>query len=76
MPLNDDQLRALLQATAATHDVELDCEQFLDAMAPLAELQAEGGPVPETLRLAAEHLALCANCREEYLALAEALRTP
>lgn len=72
MTLRDDQVQALLRATEATRERELDCTEFLTHMAPLAELPADAA-VPEALRLAQEHAVLCANCREELAALRVAL---
>lgn len=74
MALNDGQIRALMEASAATRDVEIDCEAFLDRMARYAEIRAASAPLPDDLRLAAEHEHLCANCREECAALVEMLR--
>lgn len=73
MPLDDTRIRALLEATGATHDVEMDCEEFLGVMAEVAELSASGQPIPDRLRLAAEHIRLCANCHEELTAVTEVL---
>jgi ATP/maltotriose-dependent transcriptional regulator MalT len=71
--MKDQQIRALFQAIAATHDTEIDCAEFLVRMAALAELRAGSGDVPEALRLAEEHERLCPNCREECAALAAAI---
>ncbi len=71
--MRDQQIRALIQAIAATHDTEIDCAGFLERMAALAELRAGGGAVPEALRLAEEHERLCPNCHEECAALASAI---
>ena len=73
MPLSDHQVRALLVACRETHADEIDCEQFMAAMAEYAEACAEGGALPARLAKAAEHERLCANCREECRALVELL---
>jgi ATP/maltotriose-dependent transcriptional regulator MalT len=71
--MKDQQVRALFQAIATTHDTEIDCAGFLAQMAALAELRVGQGAVPEALRLAEEHERLCPNCREECAALAAAI---
>jgi hypothetical protein len=73
MPLNDDQLRILLQVSAATRDAEIDCDEFLAVMAEVAEAHVAGRPLPPELALAAEHEQRCPTCREECAALVEAI---
>lgn len=70
MPLSDQQVRALLLACRETRADELDCEEFLAAMAAYAEACMEGRPVEPPL---VAHERLCANCREECHALIAAL---
>jgi len=74
MALDDDHLRLLLGSVAATHDEEIDCEEFLEVLARCAEALARGEDIPAELRLASEHVKLCGNCREELTALADAIR--
>jgi hypothetical protein len=69
MSLTDSQIQGLLIAARETHAEEIDCSQFLDSMAALAEARAEGRAVPELLARAVEHERLCQNCREECAAL-------
>jgi len=74
MTLSDPQVRALLIVARETHADEIDCEEFLTAMAAYAEARAEGRSLPEALAKAEEHERLCANCREECRALVELIR--
>ena len=76
MPLNDQHIRALLVASRETHADEIDCQEFLTHMAQVAEMRAEGRPLPEPLAKAEAHERLCANCAEECHALVELLRAP
>jgi hypothetical protein len=71
MRLRDEQAGALLLASRETHDVEIDCEEFLAVMAKYAEARLGGKPIVEDLQRAQEHERLCANCREELAALFE-----
>ncbi len=74
MRLDDEQIRALLRATAATREVELDCDEFLDRLPEYAERRAAGLDLPKGFELVVAHERLCANCREECAALVETLR--
>ncbi len=74
MPLNDQQVRALLVASRETHADEIDCEEFLTQMARYAEARAAGRPIPASLARVEEHERLCANCAEECAALIELVR--
>ncbi len=76
MRLRKEQVRALLDASRATRDVELDCEGYLARMAAYAEVRVAGGEVPPTFDLVVAHERLCANCREETAALVEVLGRP
>jgi hypothetical protein len=73
--MKKQQIEELLRAVAATHDIELDCAEFLAKMPALAELRTVQGAIPEALRLAEEHERLCLNCREECAALVEAIKS-
>ncbi len=74
MRLRDEQLRALLHATRETRDEEIDCEAYLARMPAYAEARADRGrPLPAGFEQVIEHERLCANCREETLALLQML---
>ncbi|WP_394829061.1 hypothetical protein [Pendulispora albinea] len=74
MPLNDQHVRSLLQASKETHAHEIDCDEFNARMAEYAEARAAHRPIPETLAKVVEHERLCANCAEECRALIEILQ--
>jgi hypothetical protein len=69
MRLRAEEIRALLLASRETHDVEIDCEEFLGLMATYAEARIEGKPIADELERAHDHERLCANCHEELAAL-------
>src|SRR5262245_10680531 len=73
MTLKDDQIRSLLEASAATRDVEIDCDEFFAVMPEVAEAHAAGRALPPALHLAGEHEQRCPTCREECAALVEAI---
>lgn len=65
----------LLMAIAETVETEIDCEQFLDRVAGYLEhLEADVQPDRELLEVAS-HLRNCPECREEFEALLDHLRS-
>ncbi len=75
MPLTKDEIAHLLEVVGQTADQEIDCEECLLDLAEFAERELLGRSVPESLAAVAQHLAVCAECREEYEALRTALET-
>lgn len=73
MPLSRKELETLLQLVARTKDAELNCEQCLALVAEFAERQLEGQSVTDSLAAVEQHLSICAECRDEYAALRQAL---
>jgi hypothetical protein len=74
MALTPSELDSLLQATLGTRAEEIGCDTCLEQVASYAEVQLAGLPTPAALGLVEQHLAICGECREEFLALAAALR--
>ena len=73
MKLTPEQIRGLVQLIGITRDEELSCNECLDRIAEFAECQLTGQPIPAALATVEHHLNLCAECREEYEALRQAL---
>lgn len=73
MELNNDQIRNLLHLLSVTRNHELNCNEFLEKMGEYAECDIAGLPLDDILMAAEHHLAICAECREEYEALVAAL---
>lgn len=73
-PPTADQLRTLTGLLLHTHPHELTCDEWVDHVAGYAEAALAGTPPPAGAGLVEEHLALCAECREEFDALMAALR--
>ncbi|WP_437571679.1 hypothetical protein [Sorangium sp. So ce542] len=71
--LSQEEIRDLAKAVLATKPDELTCDEWLEYAAQYAELVAEGAPVPEVLREAAQHLDQCPECAEELRACLLAL---
>ena len=66
---NRKQLRDLLRVVAATEPAEIDCEQLLAAVGAYLEAAGPDRELSPDLKMVAQHLEVCAECREEYDAL-------
>jgi predicted anti-sigma-YlaC factor YlaD len=74
MPLDKQQIEALLSAVSRTREEELTCGECLADMAEFAELQLVGAEIPQALHRIHEHLAMCPECAEEYEVLLDVMR--
>jgi uncharacterized protein with PIN domain len=73
MSLSKKQIDELMRLVGLTKHDEINCEQCLALVAEFAEQALAGKSVPEGLQAVEHHLSLCAECREEYAALKQAL---
>lgn len=71
---SDQQLRELATALRLTRPDELTCDEWLDRVGGYAEAVACGHPTPAGSELVQHHLALCAECREEFESLVAVMR--
>jgi hypothetical protein len=74
MSLTPDEYRELAKYVLRTRPNEIGCDDWLGHAPRYAELMAAQQPVPEPLRLAAEHLDVCPECAEEFRATLAAVR--
>lgn len=65
------QIRELLRTVVATEAREIDCDEFLARVGAFLENLSRGSGPPPELRLVAQHLKICSECREEFEALLE-----
>lgn len=66
MKLSSEQLAELARSVAETAEEEIDCEEMLSRAAAFLEAVTGGqSDLPESLRVVAQHLKVCAECREE-----------
>ena len=72
VPLSDEQLRELARLTGATEDEEIDCAEMLNRVAAYLKSLMERDEPTEHLRQVAQHLKICPECHEEFLALIRA----
>jgi uncharacterized protein with PIN domain len=73
MKLSTLQLAELIKVVALTRPDEVSCERCLQDLAEFSESTLAGKTVGESLQVIESHLAICAECREEYEALLRAL---
>lgn len=73
MPLSKQEIDGLMHLISLTKDDEINCEECLAQVAEFAERELAGKPIPEALSAVQHHLAVCAECHEEYEALQQAL---
>ena len=74
MALSRQHLDSLIKAVSLTRRDELNCGECLKELAEFAERVLEGKTVPEGREAIEHHLAMCAECAEEYEALLVALK--
>jgi hypothetical protein len=74
MSLTPDEYRELAKYVLQTRPHEIGCDDWLGHAPRYAELIAAHQPVPESLRLAAEHLDVCPECAEEFRATLAAVK--
>jgi hypothetical protein len=75
MSLSKEEIDSLMRLVGLTKDDEIDCERCLALVAEFAERELEGRSIAAGLEAVEHHLAVCAECREEYEALLRALKT-
>lgn len=68
------QMRELLRVVLATEPSEIDCDEFLVHVGAYLEALGPDDQPPAELRAVSQHLAVCAECREEFDALVRAHR--
>lgn len=68
----DQQLADLARLTAATADREIDCAEMLNCVAAYLKVLADGTSPTGSLQLVAQHLKICPECHEEFVALLKA----
>lgn len=73
-PLTADQLGKLSEVLVHTRPTELLCDEWVDHVAGYTEALLAGKPLPPCSELVEQHIALCPECREEYVAFLAALR--
>ena len=76
MSLEPRQLDSLAELLRHTAREELDCGAVLDLVAPYLEVHQTGGSLSVQLAAVEQHLRVCPDCHEEFLALKAGLAEP
>ncbi len=69
MKLSTHELETLLELVEKTRNEEIDCDQFLERVAPFLERRRAAGEVPRGFEAVQQHLGVCPECKEEFEAL-------
>ncbi len=73
MELTKEVIRKMMRSLQLTYQHELNCGECFEEMDRFAELELMGMNAAEALPLVKQHLDRCSGCKEEYLALLDAL---
>lgn len=74
MKLNTEFIKKLTRSIVSTRDEELGCEDCFEVVDIFVENELQGKKPSEAMPLVEEHLSRCANCREEFEALLDAIK--
>jgi hypothetical protein len=66
-------LKRIIGFISSTREQEIDCDQCLAELDEFAETVLEGRELTEAQLLVRDHLSRCAECKEEYELLLQAL---
>jgi hypothetical protein len=72
--LTGGQVGSIVKMLGLTRNREFNCGECLQHVGEYAERQLAGQPLDEVIASVEHHLALCPECREEYLALMKILK--
>jgi uncharacterized protein with PIN domain len=72
--LTNAQVGSIVKMLGLTTDLEFNCAECLQHVSEYAECQLAHQSVNEVIAKVEQHLALCPECREEYLALMKILK--
>lgn len=75
MKITKDFIKKLIHVAINSHPDEIGCEDCFDKLHEFAEMELEGKSPEEAMPLVQDHLKRCGECREEYEALLEALKS-
>jgi len=75
MKITQDFIKKIVGMAAQSRQDEIGCDDCFDQLHEFAEIELEGKSAAEAMPLVKDHLKRCGDCREEYEALLEALKT-
>jgi uncharacterized protein with PIN domain len=72
--LTPQQIEGLIRLIGQTREHEFNCEECQRNISEFAERKIAGLPLPGALAGVEQHLRVCSECHEEFLALEKVLR--
>jgi hypothetical protein len=72
--LTREQVGGIVKMLRLTTDREFDCRECLQHVSEFAEAQLAQSPANDVLAKVEQHLALCPECAEEFVALMKILQ--
>ncbi|MBN1811045.1 MAG: hypothetical protein JXA14_04335 [Anaerolineae bacterium] len=75
MNLEPETLKRMVRNVLTTRPDEVGCDECFEQLDRFVEMTLAGKNAAEAMPLVQDHLARCRDCREEFEALLEALRT-
>lgn len=75
MNLEPETLKRMVRDVLTTRPDEVGCDECFEQLDRFVEMTLAGKSAAESLPLVQDHLSRCRDCREEFEALLEALRT-
>ena len=73
MTIELNKIKHMVRNILTARPDEIGCAECLERMDRFVEMELEGKSAAEAMPLVHDHLTRCADCREEYEALLEAL---
>jgi hypothetical protein len=73
--VQSQRLKRLVRGIMTAHPDELGCDECFEQIDRFVEMTLDGKSADEALPLVQDHLERCSECREEFEALLDALRT-
>jgi len=74
MSIESRKIKHMVRNILTARPDEIGCVECLERMDRFVEMELEGKSPAEAMPLVHDHLTRCADCREEYEALLEALQ--
>jgi hypothetical protein len=75
MNLEPEALKRMVRNVLSTRPDEVGCDECFEQLDRFVEMTLAGKNAAEAMPLVQDHLTRCRDCREEFEALLEALRT-
>jgi len=75
MKLSSEVLKKMVKSIAMTRPDEISCDECFEQLDQFTEQVLEGKPAAEAMPLVEDHLNRCIDCREEFEALLEAMKS-